>query len=100
MLVQPALIAHLLCRPVSIADSTGYCQLITSLVQGWRIVLRFRAAGFGKGAPESAKIFFRSRSCALLAALHPADHVNSRRARAPAWDQQSRPGKANRKSVV
>src|SRR5665213_3412914 len=93
MLVQPALIAHLLCRPVSIADSTGYCQLITSLVQGWRIVLRFRAAAFGKGAPESATIFFRSRSCALLRVLHRAGRGERRLARAQHWISRAGLGK-------
>jgi hypothetical protein len=43
MLVQPALITHLLCRPVSIADSMCPRKKLQVLGRGMRGVLRFNA---------------------------------------------------------
>jgi hypothetical protein len=43
MLVQPALITHLLCRPVSIADSMCPRKKLQVLVRCMRGVLRFSA---------------------------------------------------------
>jgi hypothetical protein len=43
MLVQPALITHLLCRPVSIADTMCPRKKLQVLVRHMRGVLRFSA---------------------------------------------------------
>jgi hypothetical protein len=42
-LVQPVLTTHLLCRPVSIADTMGPREKLQGLVRGGRGVLRFWA---------------------------------------------------------
>jgi hypothetical protein len=52
MLVQPALIAHLLCRPVSIADSSVGGKEIQALFLRATLCYRFEPAAFGSARPK------------------------------------------------
>ena len=52
MLVQPALTTHLLCRPVSIADSMGSARRIASLVRGNQGVIRSPPFSFWACNPQ------------------------------------------------
>src|SRR5208282_603914 len=90
MLVQPALTTHLLCRPVSIADSRGTgeeLQVLCGVTKVWYVFGPSRFGTVGRkreprlGALKTDAAPFTTRSCAPLQALHPAGHATSARVR-------------------
>src|ERR1039458_2308348 len=95
MLVQPALTTHLLCRPVSIADSTGLCQKIQVLCEVSAVCYRCCLA-FLKPCGRNRNCFSTIPSSTLPQALRPADRAGWLRERGPPAHWRLRPGQVHR----